>query len=218
MTIIETPPGAPLAESCIPVLETERLVLRTPGAEDIPAMAEHANNRKIAEMTASLPWPYRASDARAFVDTQFHQPHSAFFAVLLKREGDLTFTGIASYVRRPGENAPEIGYWLGEPFWGRGIATEAVRAVIDYAFSETELETLLGAARVVNPASRRVLEKCGFQWSGVGLCQVKAVGASVPVDRFVLERRTWASIRAWGARDLPKRCRNTAGKTPLDVH
>jgi len=67
------------------------------------------------------------------------------------------------------------------------------------------MPSLAGAARVVNPAARRVLEKCGFQWTGVGLARVRALGASVPVDRFQLDRRTWASIRAWGAGALPQR-------------
>lgn len=205
MTTIETTPGAPLAESCIPVLETERLVLRAPRIEDATAVAELANNRKIAEMTANLPYPYRPSDASAFVQTLANAQDGATFAVFLKREGALAFAGMCSFGRRPPEAAPEIGYWIGEPYWGRGVATEAVRAVIDYAFSETEATLLLGAARVVNPASRRILEKCGFQWSGVGLCRVKALGASVPVDRFQLDRRMWASLRAWGAADLPRR-------------
>lgn len=205
MTIIEPTSGAPLAESCIPVLETERLVLRAPRIEDITSVAELANNRKIAEMTANLPYPYKPSDARAFVETLGSVENGATFAVFLKREGLLAFTGMCSFGQRAPEPAPEIGYWIGEPFWGLGIATEAVRAVIDYAFSETDMTQILGSARVVNPASRRILEKCGFQWSGVGLCRVKALGASVPVDRFQLDRRTWASLRAWGAAALPLR-------------
>ncbi|MFG1302067.1 GNAT family N-acetyltransferase [Xanthobacter sp. V3C-3] len=205
MTLCETPSVAPLAENCIPVLETERLVLRAPRIEDVAAVAELANNRKIAEMTANLPFPYRPSDAHAFVETLAAIPDAATFAVFLKREGALAFAGMVSFGRRPPEPAPEIGYWIGEPFWGLGIATEAVRAVIDYAFSETDLSLLLGSARVVNPGSRRVLEKCGFQWSGVGLTRVRALGASVPVDRFQLDRRTWVSIRAWGSTAMPSR-------------
>ncbi|WP_454914884.1 GNAT family N-acetyltransferase [Xanthobacter sediminis] len=203
MTIVETPPERPFAESSIPVLETDRLVLRAPRIEDVAAVAELANNRRIAEMTANLPFPYRASDAHAFVETLGATPHSATFALLLKRAGHLELAGMCGVGRRPGETIPELGYWVGEPFWGRGIATEAARAVIDYVFSRTDIEVLAGAARVVNPASRRVLEKCGFQWCGVGLCQVRALGASVPVDRFQLDRRTWASLRAWGSTALP---------------
>jgi RimJ/RimL family protein N-acetyltransferase len=57
---------------------------------------------------------------------------------------------------------------------------------------------------VTNIASRRVLEKCGFQWTGVALFRVRALGASVPADQFKLERRNWASLRAWGQSGLPK--------------
>jgi RimJ/RimL family protein N-acetyltransferase len=203
MTVIEVPPERPLAESSIPVLETDRLVLRAPHIEDVGAIAELANNRRIAEMTANLPFPYRASDAHAFVETLGATPHAATFALLLKRDGYLEFAGMCGFGRRPTETDPEIGYWVGEPYWGRGIATEATRAVIDYIFSQTDIALVAGAARVVNPASRRVLEKCGFQWCGVGLCQVRALGASVPVDRFQLDRRTWASLRAWGTTVLP---------------
>jgi len=208
MTLLESPTGAPFAESSIPVLETERLVLRAPRLEDAQAIAELASNHRIAEMTANLPHPYSASAARTFVETLSSSPDAATFAVFLKREGDHTLSrlklaGMCSYGRRPPETAPEIGYWVGEPFWNRGIATETVRAVIDFVFSETEHDVLGGAARVVNPASRRVLEKCGFQWTGVGLCRVRALGASVPVDRFQIDRRTWASLRAWGSTALP---------------
>ncbi|QTL01997.1 GNAT family N-acetyltransferase [Aquabacter sp. L1I39] len=203
MTIVECPSQVLLQESSIPVLETERLVLRMPRVEDVPAIAALANNVRIAEMTANLPHPYRPSDARAFVDTLAATANGITFAIFLKQEGGFAFAGMCGFGQRKGESAPEIGYWIGEPHWGRGIATEAVRAIIDFVFSETDHDRILGAARVVNPASRRVLEKCAFQWCGVGLCRVKALGASVPVDRFQLERRTWASLRAWGSTALP---------------
>ena len=63
----------------------------------------------------------------------------------------------------------EIGYWLGVAFWGQGYATEAARALIDHAFGDLGYDRLAGGARVSNPASRRVLEKCGFQWTGSAL-------------------------------------------------
>ena len=59
-------------------------------------------------------------------------------------------------------------------------------------------EVILGGARVSNPASRRVLEKCGFQWTGVGLYRVRALNSSAPVDRFRLDRGLWASLKSWG--------------------
>ena len=94
--------------------------------------------------------------------------------------------------------APELGYWLGLSYWGQGFATEAARAVIDYAFADLKLESIQAGARVTNPASRRVLEKCGFQWTGVGLYRIRALSSSAPIDRFRLDRGIWASLKSWG--------------------
>ncbi len=215
MTIVEAPPGSALAESSIAVLETGRLILRVPRIEDMTWIAELADNRKVAEMTANIPHPYGMADAAAFVANLPGGPQAATFAIFLKNdamlrgEGESSFgppipVGMCGFVRRD-EDAPEIGYWLGEPYWDHGIATEATRALVDHAFGDRKLEALIASARVVNPASRRVLEKCGFQWTGVGLARVRAIGASVPVDRFRLERRLWTSLRAWGATQPPRR-------------
>jgi RimJ/RimL family protein N-acetyltransferase len=95
------------------------------------------------------------------------------------------------------DSAPEIGYWLGVNHWGKGYGTEAVRALIDFAFTELEYESLCAGARVTNPASRRILEKCGFQWTGVGLCRIRALNSSAPIDRFRLDRGLWTALRRW---------------------
>ena len=96
------------------------------------------------------------------------------------------------------EATPELGYWLGVDHWGKGYATEALHAVIDYAFTDMNHESLQAGARVTNPASRRVLEKCGFQWTGVGLYRINAIKSSAPIDRFRLERGIWSAIKGWG--------------------
>jgi len=73
-----------------------------------------------------------------------------------------------------------------------------VRALIDYAFGELEHEVLVAGARVSNPASRRVLEKCGFQWTGVRLTRIRAINSAAPADRFRLDRKLWLSLKSWG--------------------
>jgi RimJ/RimL family protein N-acetyltransferase len=95
--------------------------------------------------------------------------------------------------------APELGYWLGVDHWGQGLATEAVRAVIDFTFEQFDNSHLYAGARVANPASRNVLEKCGFQWHGVELHRFEALGSSTPVDCFRLTRSIWASLKNWGS-------------------
>jgi RimJ/RimL family protein N-acetyltransferase len=81
--------------------------------------------------------------------------------------------------------------------WGHGYATETVRALIDYAFGELEYDALVAGARVSNPASRRVLEKCAFQWTGVRLTRIRAINSAAPVDRFRLDRKLWGSLKRW---------------------
>jgi RimJ/RimL family protein N-acetyltransferase len=81
---------------------------------------------------------------------------------------------------------------------GPGFATEAARAVIDHAFGSLGHNVLEAGARVSNPASRRVLEKCGFQWTGVRLARVLAINSAAPADRFRLDRRLWESLKTLG--------------------
>ena len=184
-------PSPALQESCRVVLETERLVLRRPTLADVKAIARLANDRRVAQNTARIPHPYAVSDAEDFVNFVGCQPQDTNFVIT--RDGEVL--GGVGIDLKPA--APEIGYWLGVPFWGQGYATEAARAVIDYAFEEFGSTELRAGARVVNPASRRVLEKCGFQWTNVQLLRVVSLGCSVPVDRFKLDRGVWSSLKSW---------------------
>jgi RimJ/RimL family protein N-acetyltransferase len=177
---------------CIPALKTERLVLRAPSGRDVPAIVAHAGDRRVAENTARIPHPYAAQDAERFIAEANRQEGGVVFAITI--EGELI--GACGIELRA--DGVELGYWLGVPFWGRGYATEAARAVIDYGFAALGHEVLQSGARVSNPASRRVLEKCGFQWTGVQLCRIRAISSAAPVDRFRLDRRLWASLKAWG--------------------
>jgi RimJ/RimL family protein N-acetyltransferase len=192
-----SPSGGPESdrESSTPVLRTARLVLRAPRLEDVDAVAAIADDRRIAEMTASIPHPYRRADAEAWFAGAKQNARETTFLVTLP---DDTVIGGAGFITREGP-APEIGYWIGAPYWGQGYATEAARAVVDHAFADHGFEALQAAARVVNPASRRVIEKCGFQWTGVGLSRIRSLGSSVPVDRFRLEAHIWRALRAWGS-------------------
>jgi RimJ/RimL family protein N-acetyltransferase len=202
MSALQMTCGFSPGPSGTPVLETERLFLRAPKLDDAKVIARLANNRKIAEMTTLIPHPYGIDDARAWIGSLSEEGQGWTFAVTAKSEGG-ALIGACGYGRRH-DDEPEIGYWIGEPYWGRGYATEAVRAVIDHLFSVTDLDALDAGCRVTNLASRRVIEKCGFQWTGAALMRVRALGASVPADRFRLERRIWASLRAWGKSGMPK--------------
>jgi RimJ/RimL family protein N-acetyltransferase len=180
------------ASSC--VLETERLMLRRPTLADVKAIARLANDRRIAENTRRLPHPYSQDHAVAFVRAMADEPRETVFLI----ENNHTPIGVVGVDWRA-PDAPELGYWLGVEYWGQGFATEAARAVIDFTFEEFELEHLISGARVANPSSRNILEKCGFQWSGVELHRFEALGSSTPVDCFRLSRGVWSSLKNWGS-------------------
>jgi len=193
MTLLEEIPRESLPEDSIPVLETRRLVLRAPGLEDAKTVAALANDRRIAENTARIPHPYKVADAEGFISGANKAGGEAVFLVTLCDETVIGACGIVFH-----EETPELGYWLGVPYWGNGYATEALHAVIDYAFTDLGHAALQAGARVTNPASRRVLEKCGFQWTGVGLYRIRAIKSSAPIDRFRLERGIWSALKGWG--------------------
>ena len=179
-------------DEVLPVLATARLVLRAPRRSDVKAIATLVNDRRIAANTARIPHPYAIEDAEQFIAAVNKREGEACFAITL----DGAPIGICSVDLR--EDGPELGYWLGVSCWGRGFATEAVRALIDHAFGDLDHEMLISGARVNNPASRRVLEKCGFQWTGVRLSRIRAINSAAPIDRFRLDRGLWASLKSWG--------------------
>ena len=186
--------GYGLGELSRHIIETGRLVLRAPRPLDAPMIAALVNDRRIAENTARIPHPYRLADAEDWITLANADPRDEVLLITLR---DGTVAGVCGLEWRDAPN-PEIGYWLGVPYWGHGYATEAVRALIDQAFGDLGHEAVEGGARTTNAASRRVLEKCGFQWTGVGLYRIRAINSSAPFDRFCLERRIWASLKRWG--------------------
>jgi RimJ/RimL family protein N-acetyltransferase len=178
------------------MIETRRLVLRRPTRSDAPALAELANDVRVAENLGNLPHPYGLEDARAFIDNTEVNLARVNFGVYLKCADSMNFVGTVSLMPRDGEKFA-IGYWIGQPYWGQGLATEAARAMVDLAFQRLDAEAVGGAARVTNGASRRVMEKCGFQYAGQGMGSSLFLRGMVPVDRFRLERRVWQSLREW---------------------
>jgi RimJ/RimL family protein N-acetyltransferase len=176
------------------VLETERLTLRRPTLADVKAIARLANDRRIAENTRRLPHPYLQDHAVEFVRALAGDVSATVFLI----ENNHSPLGMVGIDWREPE-APELGYWLGVEHWGQGFGTEAARAVIDFFFEEFDAEHLISGARVANPSSRNILEKCGFQWSGVELHRFEALGSSTPVDCFRLSRGVWSSLKNWGS-------------------
>lgn len=180
-------------------LATDRFVLRRPRMSDAAVLATLANDRTIAENTATIPHPYGLKEAEDYIRKSMVTRTAAPFVVI--RRNDEALVGAASIAVRPQDDAPEIGYWIGAPYRGAGVATEVAHAMVDLAFEQLNLPGLVARCRVTNVDSRHVLEKCGFQWCGTGLESSVGFRGAFPVDRFRLDKVIWASLRAWaGAR------------------
>jgi len=129
-----------------------------PGDED--DLVKYASNRSIwLNLDDAFSYPYTRNDARAWIASNFGKPLTNF-AVVSDAEviGGVGFKLMEGIYRR----TAEIGDWLGEPFWGRGITTAAVGELVKYAFANFDLVRLQAMVFEWNPASMRVLEKNGF--------------------------------------------------------
>lgn len=149
------------------VLESERLILRTPRPGDALPMAALANDRRVAEGTLNMPFPYDAHDAETFIElARTARERSSFLANAIERKSDGAFIGMIGLVFQMEYDRAELGYWLGVPFWNQGYATEAARALLDFAFRELRLNRVYAAHYGDNPASGRVMQKLGMTYEG----------------------------------------------------
>jgi len=147
-----------------PRIETRRLALRAPGAGDIDRIATLANDFDIARMTTRMPHPYGRADAETFVAKArtLDADKEAVFAIEQPGEGLVGMLGLHT----GGPLGPEIGYWVGRPYWGQGIASEAAEAVMDWAANDWRRRVVTAGYFADNPASGRVLERAGFLLTG----------------------------------------------------
>jgi ribosomal-protein-alanine N-acetyltransferase len=130
-------------------------------SSDVEALVRHANNPKIARnMSDGFPSPYGDGDARRFLAMVAAQSPTGFFAIATADEaiGGVGVAPGADIYRLTGE----VGYWLAEPYWGRGIVAEALAAFTPFAFKRFGLVRLYARPFATNAASARVLEKAGY--------------------------------------------------------
>ncbi|HBN09464.1 MAG TPA: GNAT family N-acetyltransferase [Cyanobacteria bacterium UBA8530] len=142
-----------------------KVVVRSFRPEDAESLAKQANNRKIwLNLRDLFPYPYRLEDARRFIARTASQVPEENFAIEVEKKA---VGAIALIQGKDVERcSAEIGFWLGEEYWGRGIATSAVESVRDWAVETRSLIRLFAFVFGHNTASRRVLEKAGFELEG----------------------------------------------------
>ena len=180
-------------------LETRRLWLRWPRRADVQAMTRLAGEKAVADMTARIPHPYPPLVAEDFVFAarKSNAEGRGLQLAITPKGKPNALIGMVAIGPSQEDGGPTLGYWLGIPYWGQGLATEAARTLIDAFFAYGDGTELAASARVINPASRRVIEKCGFAFIGSGLTEMKERGGFFPTDHFRLDRRAWNSLKAW---------------------
>ncbi|CAN5226683.1 GNAT family protein [soil metagenome] len=163
-------------------LVSGRLMLRRPVPADAAAVTGLAADKVVAENLCSA-----ISSARG-----------GSFVITDRADGTvLGCAGFGSSTDLP--TAVEVAAWICFPYWGRGLGNEASQALIDHAFADGHVSLLWCSNRVTNTRARRVIEKCGFQFRGTGMVRSPTFFGAFPVERFILDRRNWTSLKAWGA-------------------
>lgn len=133
--------------------------------EDVASLTKYANNPNIAKfMTDSFPHPYAEANAHAFIEFATKNSPVNIFAIEINGEatGGIGLHAQNDIYRRN----MELGYWLAEPFWGKGVITAAVKQMVDYGFKTFEIDRIFARPFGTNTGSQKVLEKAGFKPEG----------------------------------------------------
>ncbi|MBN2099569.1 MAG: GNAT family N-acetyltransferase [Dehalococcoidia bacterium] len=146
--------------------EIGQYVIRDWNIEDAPSIAKYANNRKIwINLRDAFPHPYGLQDAESFITSTLAAEPVTVYAIASQSEA----IGAIGLILGQDVNrfTAEIGYWLAEPFWGKGITTESVKSLTAHAIRELKLHRVFAEPFTTNPASARVLEKAGYRCEGI---------------------------------------------------
>jgi RimJ/RimL family protein N-acetyltransferase len=145
-----------------PVVSTERLVLRGPMVTDAAPIAALASDRNVAGMTGHIPHPYGVADAEGFIARAQDMDWDREACWVVEHH---VFGVVGAVGLKAGER-PELGYWIGRPFWNRGYATEAVRGALKWVKRDWRRHVVVAGHFADNPASGQVLCKAGFLYTG----------------------------------------------------
>ncbi len=167
-----------------PRIETARLTLRPPQQEDAAEVQRQAGDFRIADVTHSIPHPYPPELAQQWIERCAQEWASGTAAnFILTESGSGQVVGSMA-LKDISRGEAEVGYWIGVPYWGRGYASEACHALVQFAVGRLRLRRLHASHLARNPQSGRVLFKAGFRHLGLGHSQCGAQGRLEPVELY----------------------------------
>ena len=175
------------------ILQTPRLRLRPPAVADARAVAGHLANWDVTRMLAMPPWPFRIDDAERFLAVLvLRAQDQPAITLALTLPPDDTVIGMADLVAL--DARPTLGYWLGEPYWGAGLMTEALTALIGHVLARRPIDTIYSGVFHDNPASLAVQRKLGFAVTGESV--VYSVPRNLPLRHIDTELTRAAFLAA----------------------
>lgn len=173
-------------------LTTPRLLLRPFAAPDATRLVELAGSYEVARHTLNIPHPYTAEDAQAWLRlTQQHRAHGTAYPFALELRATGEFIGGAGLGLEQRHHRAEAGYWLGQPYWGEGLATEALGAMLRFGFEELALNKIYATHHADNLASGRVMIKNGMVLEGRFLQHVQRDGRYLDLWQYGLLRQDY---------------------------
>ena len=184
-----------------PQLQTVRLTLRPYDLADIPALIRLAGAREVAATTLRIPHPYTEEAAQQFIATCEQDADSGSitrFAICLRDDGQFC-GGIGLRMDEGQPHRAELGYWLGVPYWGRGYATEAAQALLDYGFDTLGLHRIYASYVTQNVASGGVLRKIGMTREGGFRGHIFKWGQFQDIECYGMLKSDWKDRCGGGA-------------------
>jgi RimJ/RimL family protein N-acetyltransferase len=171
-------------------ITTARLILRPVQRDDGPVLLPLIANWNVAQWLGTVPWPYSASDMGEFLET-VALPRAdgpkPIFAMLCEGQP----IGLVECIGQPATaigRGTDLGYWIGEPYWGKGYASEAVAALVGRAFADPAADLIRSGVFEGNAASLRVQQKAGFEVVGEAMTNCRPRGCKVRLIRTRLIR------------------------------
>lgn len=163
---------------------------------DAPDLALALNNPRIlANLRDGLPYPYTEQDALAFISAMLSSEEDSTFAFAVVVDGSAVGSIGAFRQRNIHSRTAELGYYVAEPLWGKGVMSRAVALLCDYVFSHTDILRIYAEPFSHNAASRRVLEKNGFCHEGTLRHNAVKNGAVTDMEMYALLREDWLAAR-----------------------
>jgi len=175
-----------------------RVILRSYEEKDAVRISEIANNKNIAQnMVDTFPFPYSLENAKTWIEHVIgSEKNKSNFVIIFENE----IVGGVGFGLKDGlyEGVASGGYWLGEDYWGKGIATEAWKMISDYAFKNFNIRRMEAGVFSWNIASAKVQEKCGFKKEGVKRSSVIRMGRVGDEIMYALTRKDWEVLNGKG--------------------